>query len=324
MSTPALIVHGGAGDILGEEQQAHRAGCRAAFEAGWHLLELGRSALDAVEAAVRMLENDPAFDAGVGSVLNSEGEIELDAMIMNGENLRLGAVAAVRGIANPVTLARHIMEDTAHNILVGEGARQYASQIGLPLCSQAELAVPREVARYNEQRIRQRSNRKSAVSGHDTVGAVAIDRFGNIAAATSTGGIRFKLPGRVGDSPLVGSGAYADNLAGGASATGHGETIMRVLLSKTATDAMAAGLNACEAAMHSITVLDKRVQGQGGIIVVDRTGRVGFAHNTPQMAVAWRETDGRIQTAIDARQSRVEGASLCAESRSPDRRAGED
>ncbi len=298
MPIPALIVHGGAGDIPLVEQDDYLAGCRVAFEAGWRLLERGQSALDAVEAAVRELENNPAFDAGVGSVLNADGEIELDAMIMNGADLRLGAVAAVRGIANPVTLARRIMQDTAHNMLVGDGARQYASRIGLPLCSQAELTVPREVGRYHQQRAAALEKRKAALAGHDTVGAVAIDLFGNIAAATSTGGTAFKLPGRVGDSPLVGSGAYADNLSGGASATGHGEAIMRVLLSKTAADAVATGMDAEAAARHSIDLLSQRVNGEGGIIVVDRQGGVGFAHNTPEMAVAWRTPDGQIHLSI--------------------------
>lgn len=300
MPIPALIVHGGAGRYPEAELDDYIAGCRVAFEAGWRLLERGQSALDAVEAAVREMEDNPTFDAGVGSVLNSEGEIELDAMIMNGQDLRLGAVAAVRGIANPVTLARRIMEDTAHNMLAGEGARQYAARIGLRLCSQAELTVPREVARYKDLQAASMARRELHWSGHDTVGAVAIDSRGNIAAATSTGGIAFKLPGRVGDSPLVGSGAYADNLSGGASATGHGEAIMRVLLSKTATDAMAQGMSAQEAATYSLEVLDQRVHGEGGLIVVDREGNIGFAHNTPHMAVAYRGADGQMRVVLKA------------------------
>lgn len=294
--TPALIVHGGASEFPTEEHAACLAGVHAAFETAWRLLEAGRSALDAVEAAVRALEDDPAFDAGVGSVLNSIGEIELDAMIMDGATLNLGAVAAVRGVANPVTLARRIMEDTGHNMLVGGGARRYAEHIGLRLCSQAELTVPREVQRFREHQ--QQAALEKQPRG--TVGAVARDRSGNIAAATSTGGTTFKLPGRVGDSPLVGSGAYADNLTGGASATGHGEMIMRVVLSKTATDAIALGLTAQEAAERAIALLHQRVQGRAGIIIVDREGRVGFAHNTANMAVAWRDAAGEIRTTIDA------------------------
>ncbi len=299
MVKPALIVHGGAGEIPQSEEADYLTGCQQAFEAGWHILECGGSALDAVEAAVRAMEDDPTFDAGVGSVLNSVGEIELDAMIMDGATLNLGAVAAVRGIANPITLARRIMEHTAHNVLVGEGARRFAEQIGLRLCSQAELTVPREVARYREH--------QQAVleehGGHDTVGAVAIDRAGHVASATSTGGIAFKMPGRVGDSPLVGAGAYADDLCGGASATGHGEMIMRVLLSKTATDAIARGMTAQEAAEHAVSILQDRVQGKAGVIVVDRQGEIGFAHNTPRMAVSWRTPGGEIRAVI--RRQRV-------------------
>ncbi len=296
MPIPALIVHGGAGNIPEAEHADYLAGCRMAFEAGWRLLDRGASALDAVEAAVRAMEDNPTFDAGVGSVLNSVGEIELDAMIMDGATLKLGAVAAVRGIANPVTLARRIMADTVHSMLVGPGARRYAEQIGLRLCSQAELTVPREVARYREYQQAAIEKRPQPVA--DTVGAVAIDRDGNVAAATSTGGIAYKLPGRVGDSPLVGSGAYADNQCGGASATGHGEVIMRVVLCKTATDAMAGGLTAQEAADRALAVLRERVGGQAGLIVLDRDGGVGFAHTTPHMVVAWRLPDGDIRTSI--------------------------
>ncbi|MBN1963070.1 MAG: isoaspartyl peptidase/L-asparaginase, partial [Anaerolineae bacterium] len=151
MPIPALIVHGGAGDITPAEHADYLAGVRAACAEGWQALERGQSALDAVEAAVRIMEDNPAFDAGVGSVLNSVGEIELDALIMDGATLNLGAVAAVRGIANPITLARHVMQDTPHNVLVGSGARRFAEQVGLRLCSQAELTVPREVERYREQ-----------------------------------------------------------------------------------------------------------------------------------------------------------------------------
>lgn len=245
---------------------------------------------------MRVMEDDPVFDAGLGSVLNCVGEIELDAMIMDGATLNLGAVAAVRGVANPITLARRIMEHSGHSMLVGEGARRFAEQIGLPLCSQAELAVPREVANYRErQRLALGGQTLHTQGVTDTVGAVALDRFGNVAAATSTGGIAFKLPGRVGDSPLVGSGAYADNLSGAASATGHGEMIMRVVMSKTATDAIAAGMTAQEAAGRALSLLQERVGGAGGLIVVDRVGRIGFAHNTPYMAVVGCPSDGAIR-----------------------------
>lgn len=306
---PALIVHGDAWEIEEESHTERVAGVRAAAEAGWAVLTAGGSALDAVERAVALMEDNPVLNAGVGSALNREGEIELDAIIMDGQTLALGAVAAVRGITNPVKLARLIMEDTVHSLLVGEGARRFAELKGMRLCAQAELTVPREVERF--RRLQQQAGYAPSgrLSPHpmDTVGAVALDRAGNVAAATSTGGVHFKMPGRVGDSPLVGSGAYADNRAGAAATTGHGESIMRVVLAKTATDAAERGMSAGEAAAYAIQVLHERTGGYGGIIVVDRHGQVGYAYNTPQMAIAWVDEAGVIHAEI-ARQDAGEGA----------------
>lgn len=303
---PRIIVHGSAWKIAEETHADHLRGTRAAAQAGWEILLRGGSALDAVEAAVRLMEDDPTFDAGIGSVLNRVGEIELDAIIMDGRTLRLGAVAAVRGINNPVHLARVIMEDTDHNMLVGEGARRFAELKGIRLCAQAELTVPREVERYRQLQktpnyhLSDMFTPDTVPNPMDTVGAVAIDERGDIAAATSTGGVHFKMPGRVGDSPLVGSGAYADNETGGASATGHGESIMRVILSKTATDAIGRGMSAQEAADYAVEYMHKRVGGYGGIIIIDHQGRSAFAYNTPHMAVAWVDDKGDIQARIKA------------------------
>jgi len=297
---PALIVHGDAWEIEAQSHPARIEGVRAAAEAGWAMLIAGGSALDAVERAVSLMEDNPVLNAGVGSALNQEGEIELDAIIMDGRTLALGAVAAVRGITNPVRLARLIMEDTEHSLLVGEGARRFAALKGMRLCAQAELTVPREVERFRlfQARAGYRPDGRLTPDPMDTVGAVAIDQSGSVAAATSTGGVHFKMPGRVGDSPLVGSGAYADNRAGAAATTGHGESIMRVVLSKTATDAAERGLSAQQAADYAIQVLQERTGGFGGIIVVDRQGRTGYAYNTPHMAVAWAQEDGTIRAQI--------------------------
>ncbi|HML22164.1 MAG TPA: isoaspartyl peptidase/L-asparaginase [Aggregatilinea sp.] len=297
---PTIMVHGGAWKIAEDTHAAHIEGTRAAAQAGWDILTRGGSALDAVEAAVALMEDDPTFDAGIGSVLNRVGEIELDAMIMDGRTLALGAVAAVRGITNPVRLARLIMEDTDHSLLVGDGARRFAEMKGMRLCAQAELTVPREVDRF---RVLQQTPDYHLSDGFtpdpmDTVGAVAIDVNGNVAASTSTGGVHFKMPGRVGDSPLVGAGAYADNRTGAASATGHGESIMRVLLSKTATDAIERGMSAQDAADFAVRTMHERVGGYGGIILVDFRGQVAFAYNTPHMAAAWVEADGTIRARI--------------------------
>lgn len=297
---PRIIVHGGAWKIAEETHADHIAGTRAAAEAGWAILAAGGSALDAVEQAVVVMEDDPTFDAGVGSVLNRAGDIEMDAILMDGRTLRLGAVAAVRGITNPIRLARLIFDDTDHSLLVGEGARRFAEEKGMRLCAQAELTVPREIERFRrlQQMPDYHLSYEFAPDPQGTVGAVAIDAEGHVAAATSTGGAAYKLPGRVGDSPLVGSGAYADDLTGAASATGHGESIMRVVLCKTATDAIERGMTAQQAAEFAIKTLFERVGGYGGVIVADRHGQVGFAYNTPHMAVAWAEADGTIHARI--------------------------
>lgn len=296
MTTPALIVHGGTGNIPLEDHPAMMDGTRHAAEIAWKLFISGGSALDAVEAAVRALEDNPAFNAGRGSVLNSRGEIEMDALIMDGATLDLGAVIAVQNVANPITLARYVMTRSPHKVLAAAGAREFATKMGIPFSSLLEMSTPRSLKRYQERRARGENFDPSTHKG--TVGAVALDRKGNLAAATSTGGVAFKLPGRVGDSPLVGAGAYADNQTGAASATGDGEQIMRVLLCKTATDAIGQGMNAQAAAEYAVRIMVERVNGRGGIIVVDRNGTVGFAHVDPSIAVAWVQTDGSIQTAM--------------------------
>ncbi|MBN1564944.1 MAG: isoaspartyl peptidase/L-asparaginase [Anaerolineae bacterium] len=305
MLQPKIIVHGGAWKIAEETHADHIGGTHVAAEAAWDILARGGTALDAVEKAISMMENDPTFDAGVGSVLNRTGSIEMDAIIMDGKTLAIGAVAAVRGITNPVQLARHIMQDTDHSLLVGEGARRFAELRGMRLCAEAELTVEREIIRF--KRLQQKPDyhlldefapTPIEPDPQGTVGAVAIDAAGNIAASTSTGGAAYKLPGRVGDSPLVGSGAYADNTTGGASATGHGESIMRVVLCKTATDAIAHGKTAQEAADYAVKVMFERTGGYGGIIVVDHQGEAAFAYNTPHMAVAWSDDAGNIHARI--------------------------
>ncbi len=299
--TPSLIVHGGAGTILPDEHSAYLDGVRRAAQLGWAMLQNGRSALDTVEQAVRLMEDDPTFDAGRGSYLNSAGHIEMDALIMDGSTLRSGAVAAVQCIANPVSLARLVMIHTNHALLVGNGAQAFADRMGIRRLPEEELLVRRELERWLEWKRTQdiglfsESNR----SGHGTVGAVARDCDGNIAAATSTGGTRNKLAGRVGDSPLIGCGGYADNLTGGVSATGIGEGLMKIVISKTTCDLIASGRDAQAAAEEAIRLLgSERVQGTGGVIVVDCLGRVGFAYNTPYMARAYVQTDGTIRAEI--------------------------
>lgn len=275
MTRPVLVVHGGAGFFPEEQHAASLAGCRTAALAGWQCLLSGASALDAVEAAVRVLEDDPHFDAGRGSFFNREGVVQMDAIVMDGRTLDLGAVAAVERIRHPVTLARWVMERSPHNVIVGPGAMAFAESEGMPLCDPSELSG---TYAYDDPRAQRPS---------DTVGAVALDMHGNFAVATSTGGMPNKWPGRVGDSPLVGSGAYADNLSGAASATGDGEKLMRIVISKTACDLLQAGRNAQDVAGEVLRLLSARTGGLGGVIIVDRWGRVGLAHTTPHMPHAY-------------------------------------
>lgn len=303
MTQPALIVHGGAGNIPPADHDAYLRGCTRAAEVAWKLLDGGASALHAVEAAVRILEDDPTYDSGYGSVLNQRGEVELDAILMDGRTLDLGAVICVQNIANPITLARLVMTETPHKVLAGEGARLFALSQQLPLTPMDDLISAKARERFNRKVRGEQDEEDIAYDAYEpqgTCGAVAVDRAGNLAAATSTGGTNYKMVGRVGDSPLVGAGAYADNLSGAASATGTGEDIMRVCLSKTATDALLRGLNAQQAADYAISYMAQRINGEGGLIMVDKDGGVGFAHNTPCISVAWAEAQPDGSTLIRA------------------------
>lgn len=285
---PVIIVHGGAGRVREEEWAGHQEGCREAALHGWRCLTQGGSALDAVEQAVAFLEDHPLFNAGKGSTLNAEGEVEMDASLMDGETLQAGAVGVVKNIRNPIRLARRILEDGRHILLVGEGALRFARQVGVETCDDAELIVERQ---------RERWRRRGGITG-GTVGAVALDSRGGLAAATSTGGLFGKRAGRVGDSALVGCGTYADQLLGAASATGDGEAIIRVVFAKTAVDLLTGGGHPLEAARAAIEILGRRGRGEGGIILLDRAGRIGYAHNTPHMPCAFMDGTSGSPTLI--------------------------
>ncbi|MGE5303924.1 MAG: isoaspartyl peptidase/L-asparaginase family protein [Alphaproteobacteria bacterium] len=267
---PVIIVHGGAGRIRNHELTPKLDGCRAAALMGWNVLQRGGSALDAAEAAVVALEDNPLFNAGIGSTLNALGEVEMDAAIMDGATLRVGAVAAVQGIKNPITLARRVMEDGRHVMLVGGGAAMFARRIGFPECDPQTLIVEAERKRWQEK--------------HGTVGCVTLDQNGKMAVATSTGGIFNKLPGRVGDSPLPGCGTYADEL-GGVSCTGSGEDIARIVLAKSALAFLQTVGDPQAAAHQAIRLLAEKTEGAGGLIMIDRNGRIGYARNTERMPV---------------------------------------
>ncbi len=289
---PAVVVHGGAGQWSTSVARRERAvrDCKAAAMAGQAILLAGGEAVDAVETAVLHLENSPVLDAGRGSYLNAAGYIEMDAIIMDGRTLDLGAIAAVQRVLNPISLARRVMTDNLHNFLVAGGAEEFADAIGFPRCEIADLLTDGQLEEYMVWKSSNNTDLlpdQTLIQSGNTVGAVAIDSRGNLAAATSTGGTHLKQPGRVGDSPLVGSGAYADNQSAAASATGHGESLMKILISKQVCDHVARGYPAQLACHSAIELLSKRVNGLGGIISIDKEGRVGAAYNTRYMPHAF-------------------------------------
>lgn len=292
---PVIVVHGGAWAIPDEEVDAHLEGVRRAAEVGWRILKERDSSLDAVERAVMLMEDDPTFDAGVGSFLNAEGGVDLDAAIMEGSELKAGAVASVNRVRNPIRLARLIMERTEHVLFVGEGAHKLASSFGLELIDPSELVVERERRRWEEFRARGLTPRR-AFERDSTVGAVALDSKGRFAAALSTGGSPYRMVGRVGDVPVIGAGLYADDSKGAAACSGHGESIIKVVLAKSAVDMLALGLSTMEAARAGVSLLE-RVGGRGGIILLDRNGEVGYHYNTPRMAIAYAK-EGVLEVLI--------------------------
>ena len=281
---------------------AHEAGIANALGAGFDLLERGASAVDAVEAAVAVMEDDEAFDAGRGSFLTQDGRVQLDALLMNGENLRTGGVACVERLRNPIRAARLVLDKSPHVYFVGTGAERFARQHGMALCDNMDLVIPREQERLYKAQAAERAGLPDetfsggvdlrSLDSHDTVGAVALDVHGNIAAGTSTGGTLNKAPGRVGDSSLIGCGCYADNRTAAVSLTGWGEPIMKLVLGKWAVDRVAAGESPEQAAQEAIAYLFSRLGGHGGIILLGPDGRVGLAHNTPRMAWGMRTAAG--------------------------------
>src|SRR6202162_187186 len=270
---------------------AHLNGVGNALAAGWQVLERGGAALDAVDEAVVVMEDDETFDAGRGSFLNRDGKVQLDAFIMEGATLRGGGVGCVERLRNPVRAARKILSDSPHVYFVAEGAERFAEEHGIPLCRNEDLIIPREVERLKEFQGRAADAKADLFAptiSHDTVGAVALDRQGNIAAATSTGGTLNKAPGRLGDSSLIGCGCYADNQTAAASTTGWGEPIMKLGLAKWGAARVATGSLPEWVAAEAINYLKDRVNGHGGMILLDAQGRFGIAHNTPRMAWALR------------------------------------
>ena len=295
----SLIVHGGAWDIPDESVDACKAGCLRALHAGWAVLSNGGHALDAIEAAITVLEDDPIFDAGYGSHLNLDGFVECDAILMDAATLRVGSVAGLRRVKNPIQAARAVLEKCPHMMLISQGAERFVHEQGVPLCDPEELISHAE--REAWERCRKDSHAAGHHRGHEhgTVGAVALDDQGRLFAATSTGGTCCKLPGRVGDSPLIGSGCYADSETGGVSSTGCGEAIMKVVLAKTACDFLRpAGSNPTRAAQAAVQILARRGKGAGGLILLDKNGNPGYAFNTPRMVYGFVNPDAGFITAV--------------------------
>lgn len=337
---------------------AHEQGVRAALDAGWAVLSRGGSALEAVEAAVSVMEDDDTFDAGRGAFLTRDGRVQLDALLMNGSDLRAGGVACVERLRNPIRAAGLVLHRSPHVYFVGTGAEEFAAEHGMALIANSELIVDRERRRLEsflqaeaagapdttfsgapsefggvpassatplrgagqEPELTPADLDAEVEAGlpealrvddptlhsHDTVGAVALDADGNLAAGTSTGGTLGKAPGRVGDSSLIGCGCYADNASAAVSLTGWGEPIMKLVLGKWACDRVAAGSAPEEAAAEAIQYLHRRLGGHGGIILLGPDGRLGFAHNTPRMAWGLADVDG---LRVGTERSRASGAS---------------
>lgn len=292
-ANPVLLVHGGAWAIPDEAIDSHQRGVRKAAEVGWRLLERGGSALDAVEEAIAAMEDDETFDAGRGSFLNEDGRVQLDALMMDGATLQAGGVGCVERLRNPIRAARKVLSGSPHIYFVGEGAERFAEEQGIVLCSNEDLIIERELARWKDAKKQKFLTVPPEFAGppmnsHDTVGAVALDANGNIAAGTSTGGTLNKAAGRVGDSSLIGCGCYADNFSAAVSTTGWGEPMMKLVLSKWAADRVEMGADPQQVASAAIDRLHSRLKGHGGIILLDSKGRIGLAHNTPRMAWALR------------------------------------
>ncbi len=290
---PAILVHGGAGKWEESDRDPAVAGCRVAADLGLARLARGESALEAAVAAVRSLEDDPVFNAGIGSCLTRDGTVEVDAGVMEGTTLRFGGIAAMRDGYPAIDIARAVMENGPHVLLCGEGAWAFARGLGF---SPRDLVTQRAREKWQEGR----AEGIRDVASRGTVGAVAIDREGRVAAATSTGGMIFKRAGRIGDTPICGAGTYADDEAGAASATGHGEAMIRLTMTRFCVDRMRAGASAAAAARDAIATLRRTPGSTGGIICCDARGGLGAAHDTPAMPHAGGTLDASGSALVTA------------------------
>ena len=298
------MLHGGAGalDNVKDQKVAVRylESLRRILEHGREIMQLGGSALQTVETCASLLEDDPLFNAGHGSVLNENGSIEMDAAIMDGRNLAAGAVAGINNIANPVQLARLVLSESEHVMLIGEGAIRFAKHCNMEFVSENYFITDERVEQFKQAKLNHKitldhddSFETSEDQKYGTIGVVARDNEGNLAAATSTGGIVNKRLGRVGDSPLIGAGVYADNETCAVSATGYGEDFMRTVISKTISDFIyLKDMDAVQATQAGIEYLTRKVNGRGGVIVIDKKGNCSSGFTTKKMIHGWIEHGG--------------------------------
>ena len=322
-SPVVLVIHGGAGTIKRENMDAEKeaeyhAALRSALATGHGILRQGGSSLDAVVATLTVLEDSPLFNAGKGAVFNGNGQNELDASIMDGSNLNAGAVAGVKHVKNPIVLARKVMENSRHVLLTGEGAEEFAKQQGLEFVSTEYFFTPHRWQQLEQRKLQEASepdkpafdiNQQSALADDrylGTVGAVALDRNGNLAAGTSTGGLTNKHWGRVGDAPIIGAGTYANNRTLGVSGTGDGEYFMRGVVAYDVSALMQYRGYSVEAALYHV-VQEKLVDmgGAGGLIAVDKDGNIAMEFNTWGMYRGYVDRDGKVHTAIYEKQPRA-------------------
>lgn len=304
--TPVIALHGGAGTILKqnmtpEREAAYHAGLRACLQAGLDILQAGGTALDAVTAAVMALEDDPLFNAGRGAVFTTDETHEMDAAIMDGETRRAGAISGICGPRHPILAARAVMERTEHVFLSGPGAQRFCEGAGLEWMAPEWFSTEARLAALRAEMERRRLGAPDdgdPARKHGTVGAVALDRHGHLAAATSTGGMTAKMPGRVGDSPVIGAGTWADDATAAVSATGHGEFFIRWAVGHEIDARMRWGGQELDRAACDVVVELGRIGGSGGLIAVDRNGNLCLPFNSPGMYRAWSDREGRIHTGI--------------------------
>ena len=311
----ALVIHGGAGDIKKDlhapgMEEKYRDALSLSLDTGYTILAGGGSSVDAVEASVKVMEDSPLFNAGRGSVFTNEGKIEMDAAVMDGKTLNAGAVAFIRIVKNPVSLARKVMENSHHVMLVGSGAEQFAKLNGLDIVPESYFftqerwdqlqAVLARGAKFpdHDAPANKRFN-EAGIIKFGTVGAVALDTKGNLAAATSTGGITNKSFGRVGDSPLIGAGTYANNISCAVSATGYGEYFIRAVAAHDVSSLMNyRGYSIQDAANQLVNNKLKKIGGHGGLIAVDNKGNVAMPFNTKGMYRGYKKSDGKKEVLI--------------------------